>query len=29
MNASRRRAQLLRLALTASQRLQRLIDPVP
>ena len=29
MNASRRRAQLLRLALTASQRLQRLVDPVP
>ena len=27
MNASRRRAQLLRLALVASQRLQRLVDP--
>jgi len=29
MNASRRRAQLLRLALIASQRLQRLVDPAP
>jgi hypothetical protein len=27
MNGSRRRAQLLRVALTASQRLQRLVDP--
>jgi hypothetical protein len=27
MNGSRRKAQLLRLALTASQRLQRLLDP--